>query len=427
MHANPIRRPSLVSLAALALLACGRGGTPRRDLPRGPATAMSAAAPRPSATASATAATFAVDLVAPDRAATVFAGARSDKACKAQTVELANYQQRGDIALAGRAGEVAAVWRVRLGGKRFDQVAFGSYDEEGRGRARTRAVGTTSQDAGPRVFPSGGDWNVVWFDDKGLAYARPRAERTPPPDIAHLGAVGPDLVGDVALNSSPSGAVLAAAPFGSGRNQLGIFLLAPVDPGAPPFVAFGVTHHAKAPHRPALAADEKGTFVAWYEDDALVASHFDPAAKETDATCTIAPKSASPRERLGLATTATGATAIWVEGGFVHARALDASGCPASPIWKLAEGRFAQITSLGDTAIVAWVTGDGRLVAARLGPTGAAAARGLEASEGSTGVKDPPSVTVFGNKIAFGWSEVMSPAISTKRLVLRILDLACLP
>lgn len=361
-----------------------------------------------------------------------FVGARSEKACRAQTFELATYQHRGDVALGGHDDGLAAAWRVRLGGKPQEQVAFAAYDQEGRPTARARGVGLTLQDVPPRVFGSGSQWTVVWFDEKGLAFARPRVDILPPPDIGHLSAIGPEVAADVALAASPAG-VLATTPFGAGKAQLGLFLFGTPDSVAT-VKALGVTHHGKEPHRSAVAAATGGggggTFVVWDEGGALLGSRFDAAGKENDAPCAIAPATAGGerRNRLALAATAAGAVAMWMEGGHVRTRALNPSGCPASPIWTVAEGRWASIASLGDTAIVAWAAADGHLLAARLQASGAPPARGIDAAEGSTGIKDPPSVLAFGaGKVAFGWAEVMGPVVSTKRLQARIVDAACIP
>jgi hypothetical protein len=355
-----------------------------------------------------------------------FVGARSEKSCQAQTVDLGGYQQRGEVALGGNEGGLAAAWRVRLPGKPQLQVAFASFDREGKPVARARGVGLTMQDVPPRVFASGAEWTVVWYDEKGLAFTRPHTEPLPLPDIAHLGAVGPDVATDVALATSPAGAVLAAVPFGAGKAQLGVFLFAPAE-SVSTVKAFGVTHHGKAPHRPAVAAGPGGTYLLWDEAGALVSSHFDASGKENDAPCPVAP-AGEKRDRIALAATKTGAVALWMEGDRIRTRALDASGCPASPIWTVAQGRWASITALGDGAMVAWAAPDGHLLAARLRPDGAPPAQGIDAAEGTTGIKDDPAITAFGaEKAAFGWSERMSPVISAKRLVMRVVDAACIP
>ena len=433
---NHLRRTALIPLALALLLGCGRrkdgavtsraDGGPAASSSAGPVTSGSSAPSAVPPASSASAVPLEPESPAPLPAS--FLGARSEKACKAQTIELATYQLRGDVGLGGRADGVAAAWRVRLGGKPQDQVAFAAYDQEGKPAARARGVGLTQQDVPPRVFASGSEWTVAWFDEKGLVYTRPRVEPLPAPEIAHLGAIAPDVAADVALAASRDG-ILATTPSGPGRAQIGVFVFS--RPDSAMVSVLGVTHHGIEPHRSAVAASHDphvgSTFVVWDEGGALVGSRFDAAGKENDAPCTLAP-AGEKRERLALAATATGAVAMWMEGGHVRTRALDATGCPASPIWTVAEGRWASIASLGDTAIVAWAAADGRLLAVRLQPSGAPVARGIDAGEGSSGVKDPPSVVAFGaGKVAFGWSEVMGPMISTKRLQARIVDGACIP
>ena len=293
--------------------------------------------------------------------------------------------------------------------------------------AAPRGVGLTMAEATPRVFASGPEWTVVWFDEKGLAYTRPHQEQLPPPDVSHLGAIGPDAAPDVALASTPGGAVLATTPSGEGRTKLGLFLFSGPD-GVASVKALGVTHHGKEPHRSAVAAGPSATFVVWDEGGALVGSRFDAAGKENGAGCPIAPASGDSASAWPWRRPASGAVALWMEGTSVRTRALDASGCPSSPIWTAAEGRWAGITSLGDSALVVWVGSDGRLLAARLQPNGAPPERGIDASEGTTGVKDAPAVVALGaGKVAFGWSEPMSAVISTKRLAMRIVEASCIP
>ena len=266
---------------------------------------------------------------------------------------------------------------------------------------------------------------MVWYDEKGLAYTRPRVEKLPVPETSHLGALGPAAAGDVALADSPSGAVLAAAPFGGDKAQLGIFLFAPAE-DVNTVKALGVTHHGKAPRRPAIAGGASSTFVLWEEGGALVGSRFDAAGKES-APCTVAP-AGTERDRASVVAVSEGAVALWMEGSRVRTRALDASGCPRSPIWTVAEGRWATLAALDGRALVAWAAPDGRLLAARLQPDGSPPARGIDAAEGSSGIKDPPAAIAFGaGKVAFAWSEAQSAVEAGKRLELRIVDAACIP
>ncbi len=355
-----------------------------------------------------------------------FLGARATEACKAQSAEIATYLQRGEISLWGRADGVAATWLVRLAGKRDAQVAFASFDLEGRQVARTRGVGFASEGL-PQVFAVGSDWTLTWFDEGGLAYARPHVEPLPAPDIGHLGAVGPELANDVAVSSAP-GALVAAAPFRPAQGQLGLFLFAPLEAGAPAAKALGVTHFAKEPHHAAVAADPKGIFVVWHEPDGrLAASRFDNKGKEGESACTIAPASSASREALSLVVTSSGALVMWSEAGSVRIRAIDGSACPTSPIWTIAEGQWPAIAPHPSGAVVTWVGSDGRLLAAKVDSKGTPPAKGVDVAEGSTGVKDPPAVATMGGKVAFAWAEMMSATMSSKRLALRIVDDACFP
>jgi len=417
----------LLALTALVTVGCNH----RSSAASGASSSSASAAPVP-ATAEAPRVEASSSVVA--AAATgdappvkTFLGARATEACKVQSSEIATYLQRGEISLWGRGDGVGAAWLVRFAGKRDAQLAFASFDAEGRQFARTRGVGFASAGA-PQVFAVGSEWTLTWFDEGGLAYARPRVEPIPAPEIGHLGAVGPELADDVAVSVSPSGALVAAAPFRPAQGQLGLFLFAPIDSGAQAAKALGVTHHAKEPHHAAVAADADGIFVIWHEPDGkLAASRFDGKGKETDSACTIAPPSDQQRDHLSLITTSAGALAMWGEGGAIKTRALDKVACPSSPIWTVAEGQWPAMTPHEGGAIVAWVGSDGHLFAAKIGQNGMPPAKGIDVTEGSSGVKDPPAVATMTGKIAFAWAEMMSPTMSSKRLVLRIIDSACVP
>ena len=77
--------------------------------------------------------------------------------------------------------------------------------------------------------------------------------------------------------------------------------------------------------------------------------------------------------------------------------------------------------------LASWVSPEGKLVAAKLAPNGKPSEKGLEIAEAIGGVKDPPSIALAGARAAFTWTEAMGPSVSTRRLVLRTLDVACLP
>ena len=420
--------------AWLTLIGCGHRTGPA---PAGSASALPAvaapsggiAAPLGSAGVIAPPGSAAVPFEPAPGAATVseFASARSSKLCKAQTAEIAAYQKEGTLALGAHKGGIGASWLVQLAGKREKQIAFSSFDLEAKQAARPRGVGLAGEGTA-RVFGSGAGFTVTWFDSKGLAYARPLTEPIPAPEIGHLSMFGPEVAGDVALSSSDAGSVVAAAPYGAEKNQLGLFQFSPADESAPPVTALGVTHHTLAPSRPAVASSADTTLVAWSEADGrIAASRFDAKGKETDAACLVAPASSEKREHLALAAMGSGAVALWMEGAVIRARALDGSGCPTSAAWKIGEGRWATITAAGDTPVVAWLTSDGRVLAAKLGPNAAPPTKGLDVAEGSVGIKDPPALAAASGRVAFGWAEAMGPVVSSRRLVLRVIDGACLP
>ena len=85
------------------------------------------------------------------------------------------------------------------------------------------------------------------------------------------------------------------------------------------------------------------------------------------------------------------------------------------------------MAALDDAPVVAWLASDGRVLAAKLGANGAPTAKGLDIAEGSVGIKDPPALAVAAGRVAFGWAEPMSAVVSTRRLLVRLIDTACLP
>ena len=84
----------------------------------------------------------------------------------------------------------------------------------------------------------------------------------------------------------------------------------------------------------------------------------------------------------------------------------------------------------GDGAFAAWVgkgrTAEDQLVVVRLAASGAPAPKGLEITDGNA-VRDPPSLAFAGARAAASWTEVMGATVSTKRLIMRLFDPACVP
>ena len=421
------------TLCLLLLVACS-GDKPA---PGGAGAAASAASAGP--TTSAAPAVTTVSAVQPPEASAApkgsgvsgFKPGSEDAACKLKTAEIANYIQRPGMSLAGRAsdGTFAAVWLVELQNKPDAQIAFAGFDVEAKQVARARSIGATRTE-GLRVFDTGGAWAVTWFDAEGLTHARPRWETSPPPEIQHLAAVGKEASDNVAITWTPSGSLVAAAPFGPERDQLGVFLFAPTDSSQPSVKAVGVTHYAKQARRPAIAADAGGYYVAWHEEDGSIrASRFDLSGKEGEAHV-IAP--AGPkRERVALAAIGAGALALWAEGETLVVRALDGSAGPAGPAWVVGTGKWGAFAAGGSGALVAWIGSDGKaegqVLLARLGPDGAPSAQGLRVTDSATPVKDKPALAVAGGRVGVTWTEAMSPGVSSKRAMIRVLEASCLP
>jgi hypothetical protein len=431
----------LAASSAAALIACGG----QRDAPRPSAsasvaasssaskTAYSAASAAPSSSPSAVgsaapaAASGSAAAESPTPPVAGFESARANKACKTASVDVAQYQQRGELAIAGRKDRVAVTWLVQLAGRRQEQVAFATFDPDAKQAGRARGVGLSEHTA-PRAFAVGSEWTISWFDERGFAYTHPHEEPLPAPDVLHLTAIGPGEDEAVAINHVAEEGLIAAVVLPSNKDQVALFRFAPADPGAPGVKALGVTHHAKAPHHPAVAGDKDGVTVAWLEAGQRIAgSHFDAAGKEVDEACTIAPKGGAERKDLVLSSTPGGSVAVWLEGTELRARAIGPKGCPTGPIFSVGHGGSPRAIAIEGGVLAAWISPEGKFVAAKIAPSGKPSEKGLEIAEAVGGVKDPPSIALAGGRAAFAWTEAMGPSVATRRLVLRTLDVACLP
>ncbi|KYF83141.1 hypothetical protein BE11_11585 [Sorangium cellulosum] len=365
--------------------------------------------------------------------------------CKVKTGDIATYILREGMGIAGRAdGTFGAVWLVDLKGGDA-QIAFAGFDSDARQIARARAISIT-REPGLRLFSAGEAWTVTWFDAEGLAYARPRWETNPPAETLRVGAIGRDVSDHVALAPAPGGALVAAAPFGAERTKLGVFQFAPVDPALPQLKAVGVTRHTRKPRWPAVAVDASGSYlVAWHDEDdgSIRASRFDASGREGSAHLVAKPQGSDRSavatqetpdrdQRLGLvATGGAGAILVWSEGPTLIARALDAEARPRGAPWVIGKGKWRALAPGKDGALVAWVghdgKADGQTLLVKLGADGAPSARGIRVSDGVNPVKDPPSVALAGERVGVAWTEAMSPGVSTKRAVLRVIERACIP
>jgi hypothetical protein len=352
--------------------------------------------------------------------------------CAHASFEVATYLMRGELALAGRgtgaASEFAASWLVQLKGKA--QIGFAGFDGQARRIARDRGIGNAREHA-PKLYADAEGFTVLWFDASGLAYARPRWATEPAPEIEHLGAVREVPPADIAVNTTPGGPLVAASPFGTEGDQLSLFLLSPTAEGAAKTRAVGITKRAKKPKQPAVSADDAGYTVAWVEEatGAVHASRFDASGKETGVGGVV--RAAAPGEVSATSLVPLGGGAsrlVWLEGGRVLTRRLDAQGSADSPIRVLGRGRGPSAVAVGTDTLVAWLAEggevDAQLVVARVGRDGPSAS-GLRVSDAKTKVLDPPAIAVAGERVGLVWTEVMGPVISSKRAWLRTLAAAC--
>jgi hypothetical protein len=236
---------------------------------------------------------------------------------------------------------------------------------------------------------------------------------------------------DIGLATTPSGALVAASPFGTEGDQLSLFLLSTASESASKTRAVGITKSATKPRSPVVAADEAGYSVAWIEAGvgSVHATRFDASGRESGAGGVV--RKAAPGEVTTMSLVSLGAGAsrlVWLESGRVLTRRLDAAGKPDSPIHVLGKGRGPVAIPEGGDALVAWLAEggdvDGQLVLARVGAEGPSKS-GLRVSDGKTKVLDPPAMAMAGARLGLVWTEVMGPVISSKRAWLRSFDASC--
>lgn len=434
---------SAAALALGALAACSRGGgapapaaSSAGDAP-GAATSSGAPSGEPSASSTAAPARAVVSVPAP-----ALELATKREGCAVASADLAQYLQRGELALAGKpagadkkgnpVAHFAATWLVQGANKPEAQIAYTVIDGEGRPAGKTRGV-AKSREVSPVLFATEPAFTLGWFDEGGLAYGHPALDLAPAPVIRHLKAAKPEIAEHVALALTPDrGGLLAVVPFGD--DKLGLFSFAPQKPGAEEVVALGVTKHTKKPASPAVASNALAYYVAWREGDgSLVASHFDAKGTELGKGCVLAPPPGDG-QKLGephLAATDKGAFVAWASGDELFVRAMEGTSCPSAPTYGVGKGRAPRLVAAGDGALLAFVAkggaADGQVVAVRLGPGGTPSATALQLSEGAAAVKTGPAVAVAGERVGFAWQTPMSATVSTGRLLFRAVQLGCFP
>lgn len=421
------RRASFV-LASLALLgACGRKvePAPTASAPTASAAASASAPPPPSGPTPAPAngqpvgSGFAQVVLATDKAS----------GCREEQAIIAEYLMRGELAIAGRAEgdqpQFAVTWLIKL--PEHSQIGFAGYGDDAKRIARTRSVGS-SREHPPHVYATGDRWTIAWFDDEGLAYARPTWELLPKPTIEHLGAAKAIDPEQIALSGAAGGSLVVASHIGTKGDQLSLFLFSP-NAGQPPR-AIGMTKFAKSPSVPAVAADDAGYTLAWLEPDGrMVASRIDLQGEEVGTGAVVADP-AGKREELHLTRVKGGTLLTWLEGGRILVRKLDEAARPTGDIHVIGSGKHPVLVTAGDDALAAFLTKVGehedQLVALRIGADASVSSTAVRFTSGPNPVLDPPAVAVGGTRVAAAWTEVMSKTITTKRASLRLIDASCL-
>lgn len=355
----------------------------------------------------------------------------TDKAsgCRDEEAVIAQYLMRGELAIAGRTAndqpQFAVSWLIKL--PDHSQIGFAGYGDDAKRIARTRSVGSSRENA-PHIYATGDQWTIAWFDDEGLAYARPTWDILPKPTIEHLGAAKVIDPEQIALSDAAGGSLVVASHIGTKGDQLSIFLFSP-NAGIPPR-AIGMTKFAKTPRAPAVAADEAGYTLAWLEPDGrIVASRIDLQGEEVGTGAVVADP-AGKREELHLTRVKDGTLLTWVEGSRILVRKLDPSSRPAGPIHVIGSGKHPVLVTAGDDALAAFLAKVGehedQLVAVRIGSDATVSSTAVRFSTGPNPVLDPPAVAVGGTRVAAAWTEVMSKTIQTKRASLRLIDASCL-
>jgi hypothetical protein len=359
-----------------------------------------------------------------------FASVAQSAACHTHTNQVAQYLTRGEVTLSGHDDTVAAGWFVKLSPKRpMAHLAFAGFSLNTRQTSSARCVGMSLEIA-PRVFATNGATTLVWFDDEGFAYAKPRWQDPAPPVIGHVPAIAGEEAENVAVTASPSGSLVAVTSFATNRTQLGVFTVAPSNGAAPGIKALGVTHYAQKPRWPAIVADASGYTLAWHEDEnRIVVSRFDLVGNEIHEAVTLA-ESGPARGHVLLTKTKTGAIAMWSEGDKLLARTLDDAARPGGEPLVVGRGEKPALASFGDGAIVAFLGSEGsapnQILALKLGSNGVPASKGIRISDGAT-VEDAPAIASIGTKLAFLWAQRMGSTDNTKRAMLRTIDAACVP
>jgi hypothetical protein len=337
----------------------------------------------------------------------------------------------GGVSMASRRRELGMAWLLATHAKGEGLVTFGAYDTKTRLAIKSHGLGKAVA-AAPKVFAGPDSFTVTWFDKGGLVYAhassgRRAVEASRVPSIAAADAE------HTAFIRTAAGPLLGAAPVRpDARTELGLFLLDLPDPEEPPAKALGVTKNANNPRHPALLEAGDGFLVAWEDASpggaSILVSHFDAKGSEDGERRRLPAPSAREPNRPVLAFAGPNVIAAWVEtfrdAPTIFVRALDPSGAPLGPPYRVAEGTLAALSPLGGgAAALAFVSSKGleteNVFLVAITPSGRPAAEGYvvsDAKKSRTLVHALPSVALGDDgrlAVVFSYSVDMRFAMKT--------------
>lgn len=352
------------------------------------------------------------------------------KACALRARELEPNLFSGSIAVASHRRELGMAWLLSTSVRGEGLVAFGAYDTMTRSVALSHGLGKAVA-AAPRLFRGDDSWTVAWFDRGGLAYAHTTFARTAP-EPTHVSTFSAAEAEHTALIRTAAGPLLGVAPVRLGeRRELGLFFLDSPDPSEPPARALGVTKNTNDPNHPALLEAGGHFLVAWEDASpggaSLLVSRFDLKGSEVGRRERLAAPSARDPSRPVLALAGPNVIAAWVETfrdvPTVFVRALDPTGAPLGPPYRVAEGTLPTLHPIENGAALAFVSSVGvesdNVFVLGVTPSGRLAPEGYvvsEAKKNRTLSRAQPSLALGGDArlaVVFSYNPEMRFALKT--------------
>ncbi len=356
--------------------------------------------------------------------------------CALRARELEPNLFSGALAAASYRRELAMAWLLSTHNRGEGLVAFGAYDTLTRSLAKSHGLGKAIA-AQPRVFRGHDDWTVTWFDRGGLVYAHSTYARQAS-ETFRVGAIAADAAENTAIIRTAAGPLLGVAPVRpEERTELGLFFFDSPNPDDPPARALGATKNAHDPRHPALLEAQGSFLVAWEDASpggaALLVARFDLNGRVGGEPRRLLAPGARDPSRPALVNAGPNVLAAWVEifrdVPTVFVRALDASGAPLGPAFRVGEGGLPVLLSVEGGAVLAFVSSAGleaeNVFVVSLGPDGRPAAEGYVVSEAKKTrslSRSPPALALGGDgRLAVSFAYAPEMRFAMKTLVARCL------